>query len=264
MAAGFGRGGELVADESEIVMRVGVAGVEADGDTQMLTGGFELAELFEDTAQVEVGDGTAGLHGDGAQEGVRGLFQLALIVGEHAEIDERIHVPRVNGKDALVGLDGLWAGGGIAFVLEREGEPVFGVALGHEADFVAELAGVEIEDELAGDGLQARAVLLDDDVAAVREDAELGQRRLDFGEFLVEGDQRAAQAVRGDAIFDQLLGGAEADEIAKVVKFIGAALAGRDEAKFFPIVELLIGDGQDALELAPGESLGCAHVPLAC
>ena len=261
---GFGVGGKPVADEGEIVVGVGVGGIEVDGGAQVLAGGFQLAELFEDAAEVEVGDGAAGVYGDRALKGVDGVFQVALLVGEHAEIYEGIDMAGTGGEDVAVGIDGLGAGFGFGFVLAGEGKPVFGISLGHEADFVVELAGVEVEDELAGNGLEAGAVALDDDVAAVGQDAELGEGGLDFGEFLVEGDEGAAKAVGGDAFFDELLGGAKADQIAEVVELAGTALAGRDEAKLFPIGELLISDVQDALEFAPGESLGCAHVPLAC
>ena len=76
-------------------------------------------------------------------------------------------------KDALVGFDSLQAGIGIGFVLQGQREPVFCAALGHDAYFGAELASVEIENELTGNGFEPRAVLLDDNVATVGEDAQL-------------------------------------------------------------------------------------------
>ena len=155
----------------------------------------------------------------------------------------------------------LGVGFGIGFVLEREGEPIVGIALGHHADFVAEFAGVEIEDELAGDGLEVGAFVIDDDVAAVGEDAKFGERLFDFGEFLIQSCEREAEAVGGDAALDELLGGAEADEVAEIVEIIAGCFARRDDAQLFPIGELFVGDVEQAQEFAPGEAVcgGCAH-----
>src|SRR6266404_1313630 len=56
----------------------------------------------------------------------------------------------------------------------RERKPVFGFAFGHHADFVFQFAGVEVEHELSGDGLEAGAVAFDNYVAAVGQNAQLG------------------------------------------------------------------------------------------
>jgi uncharacterized protein GlcG (DUF336 family) len=40
--AGLEGGAEFVADEGEVVVRVGIAGIDADGDTQVAAGRFEM------------------------------------------------------------------------------------------------------------------------------------------------------------------------------------------------------------------------------
>ena len=183
--AGFEGGAELVADEGEVVVGVGVAGIDTDSDAEVAAGGFEVAEFVEDTAEIEVSDGVVGIAGDGPQKTSGGVFEVTLFVGEHTQIDQRFNVIGSDRQNAAVGVDGLQMGIGIGFVLQGEREPIVGVALWHDADFVTEFPGVEIEDELAGDGFEVRAVVIDDDVAAVGEDAEFGERLFDFREFLI-------------------------------------------------------------------------------
>src|SRR5258708_24484579 len=48
-----------------------------------------------------------------------------------------------------------------------------------------------------------------------------------------------------------------------MVKLFGAAFARRNQLQPLPVVELLVGDVQEALELTPAKSFGCSHVIVA-
>src|ERR1700677_3338865 len=127
------------------------------------------------------GDPNNSVASDGAEKTGGSVFEVALFVGEHAEIDQGFDVVGSYREHAAVGVDGLQVRFGVGLVLQSEGKPVIGVALGHDADFVAKLASVEVENELAGDRFEMRAIVIDDNVAAVGEDAEFGERLFDFG-----------------------------------------------------------------------------------
>src|SRR5258708_38751449 len=159
----------------------------------------------------------------------------------------------------MVGVDRFSARSWVSFVLQRQREPVFRGALRHDANLVGPVARVEVDHNMARDGLEARAVMFHNYVAAVGENAQLGKRRLHLRQLFVQRDQRAAQAVGGDALLDELFRGAQRDQIAKVIKFFGAAFARRNQLQALPVVELLVGDVQDALELSPAKSISCSH-----
>src|SRR3954447_982 len=101
--------------------------------------------------------------------------------------------------------------------------------------------------------------MLDDDIAAIREDAQLCKRSLYFGELLVKSDQRTPQTIGGYSFFNELFGRAQADEVAKVVEFLGAAFSRRNQTQALPVIQLLVGDIQKALEFTPRKSLGRTH-----
>src|SRR4029077_7914963 len=153
----------------------------------------------------------------------------------------------------------LGGGIGVGLVLQRQRETIFGVSLGHHANLVAQLSSVEIQHELAGDGLEMRAIVIDDDVAAVRKNAQLGKRFIDLRQLLIESREREAKPVRGNSAGDQLLCGPQADQVAKVVKRVVAALAWRHEAKLLPIGELLVRKFEETKKFASRESFRCAH-----
>src|ERR1700751_5200780 len=68
MLAGFRGRAEPVTDKSEIVVSVGMAGIEAHGDAQMLARSLQLPELLKDAAEVEMGDGVILVNSHGAEE----------------------------------------------------------------------------------------------------------------------------------------------------------------------------------------------------
>jgi hypothetical protein len=141
---------------------------------------MRTAELVQDAAEIEMGDGVVGVAGNGAEETGGRAFQVTLFVRKHAEIDQCLDVRRVYGQNAAVGLDRLGMRFGIGLVLQGEGKPIADVAFGHDANFVAEFAGIEIQHKLAGDGFEVCAVVVDDNVAAVGENAEFRERLLDL------------------------------------------------------------------------------------
>ena len=75
--AGFGDGGKFFADESEIVVGVGILRVETNGFAEMVTGWFEVFEIFEDAAEIEMGEGGVWLSIDRALEIFGGFLQIA-------------------------------------------------------------------------------------------------------------------------------------------------------------------------------------------
>ncbi len=52
MLARFGKRAKLFADEGQVVVGVGIAGVEAHGLPQMLSRRFELSQLLQQASQV--------------------------------------------------------------------------------------------------------------------------------------------------------------------------------------------------------------------
>src|SRR5215475_10475258 len=129
----------------------------------------------------------------------------------------------------------------------------------HDPNFFAQFACVEIQNELAGEGLEPRAVAFDDDVSSIGNNAQFRQRRLDMGNAFAQGRDRAAEAICGNAVFSELFYSAKADEVAKIVKAVSLLFAGRYEAQSIPIVQLLRREFQNALNFLAAESVGCAH-----
>lgn len=88
--AGFGDGGEFFTDEGEIVVGVGILGVETNGFAEMVTGRFEIFEIFEDAAEIEMGEGIVWLSVYGALKIFGGFLEIAGFVMERAAVEERV------------------------------------------------------------------------------------------------------------------------------------------------------------------------------
>jgi hypothetical protein len=93
--AGFGDGGKFFADEGEIVVGVGILGIETNGFAEMVASWFEVFEIFENAAEIEVGEGVVWLSVDGTLEIFGRFLEISGFIVERAAIEERVESLRV-------------------------------------------------------------------------------------------------------------------------------------------------------------------------
>src|SRR5215469_7991856 len=199
---------------------------------------------------------------NGASVAVRGLLEISLFVVERSAINQRVRSVRILPQDIFVSVDGLRPGLAVCavrFVVERQRKPLVGAALGNDLDFFIQLARLEIHHKLAGQRFQARTLPLHDDVLAIGKDAQLGQRRLHLRKFFAQRRERASQAAGGNARFDQLLYGAQGDEVAKVVEAAALIFPRGDQLEAVPVIQLFWRQTQDTLDFVAAESVRGAH-----
>jgi hypothetical protein len=126
---------------------------------------------------------------------------------------------------------------------------------GHYAHFLSEFARIEIHHQLAGKGIEADAVAFNDDVSAVRKDAQFIQGSVRIENPFSQRGERPAQAICGNSVFGQLLNSAKANEIVKIVKAGVLLFARGDQTQSIPIVQLLRRQIQYALDFVPAKSV---------
>lgn len=124
---------------------------------------------------------------------------------------------RVEEQGAVVCGEGVRSGVFFRFTVQGDGEPFIGSALGHDPHAFIEFTNFKIQNKLTGERLETSGATLHDDVAAIGEDAQFGERRLGLGKLFVQGGEGAAQAAGWDPFFDELFYGAQADQVAEVV-----------------------------------------------
>src|ERR1700730_815751 len=82
---------------------------------------------------------------------------------------------------------------------------------------------------------------------------------MDLNELLAKGSQRAPQAIGRHSFFNQLFYRAQPNQVTKIVKAVSLFFLGRNEAQTVPVVQLLHGQPQDALDVLRAESISRTH-----
>ncbi len=264
---------ELLARHREVEVRVGEAGVSADGLLEVVGGALGVAPLEHHVAEVVVGLGLAVVDGDGREvERLRG----ALVTTTKEDVAE----VRVGNREEWVELDG--------FAVERFGlvvrRRVFveraradvqvvsraGACCGRlrsedAHDVGVEEADIEVDDELPCHRLERPPfVRADDDAPAIAHEAKLLERPRDAGKRLPESANRPRDLAHLDLAREHQRR-AESDEVLERVGALALALTRR--AHDLRAVEGAEAGGRQAEELrhfldrerlADGlEGLGC-------
>src|ERR1700687_192960 len=149
-------------------------------------------------------------------------------------------------------------------MLQSHQETGFSIPRTNAANLVAKRAVCEIQHELAGNRLEPGPAAVDDHIAAIGKNAQFRQGLFDFGELLLKSGEGTSQAWGGYTLGNQLLDGAKTDEIAEIVEFLEAVCLWCNQTQLFPIIQLLSGDVNNALNFTTRESVGCAHLHSAC
>src|SRR5260370_42156570 len=87
----------------------------------------------------------------------------------------------INTQSMIVRFDRLRPGIFLGVIFERGGQPVIGIAPGHDAHSFVKLASLEIQDELTRQRFQPRSIALHYDIFSIGENAQLRQRRVERG-----------------------------------------------------------------------------------
>ncbi len=101
----FGIGIQLLANESQIVARVGMVRVETHGLPEMLPRCFELADFLEHTTQIEVGQSVFAIQGKSALEVLGSLLQIPALIVQRSAIQECINPLRIGLQSTVIGFD---------------------------------------------------------------------------------------------------------------------------------------------------------------
>ncbi len=92
----------------------------------------------------------------------------------------------------MVGFNRLRVSSGVGLAFQRQREPFLGGALRYDPDFLGDLPGVEVQQQLPRKRFHLPSFHLHRHVAPVPEDPQLGQRRRDFRQLLLESLHRPA------------------------------------------------------------------------
>src|SRR5437899_10271230 len=98
MPARLAESAQLLEYDGEIIVGVGMLGVEAHSDLQVISGSAELPGLVEQAAEIEMRQGVARFELDGAPEAVGGRIEICLVVIHTPAVDERLGAGRVCGQ----------------------------------------------------------------------------------------------------------------------------------------------------------------------
>ncbi len=256
-----------LVEQGEVVIGVGVLGVEAEGGVVMREGPETVAAFVVEVAEVELGEGVVGVGFDGLAVLFFGQSPAALVEVDGSEVNKGPGGLRVQGDGLFVGGDGVGDGSAGLFEVEAALEPVvgFGALFAEILDGAAFVAGeraeffeggrVEIEEELAGDGIHLLAGEMDADAFAVGEDLEFDERVGDVLEAVAERLEATLDASDGHFLFAQGVEGAKGDEVAEAVPILLG-----DKALLFPTPEMTLRYRQYASDLVAGPRLLSNHV----
>src|SRR5579863_3913135 len=203
------------------------------------------------------------LSGQSAPEIFGGFLQVAALVEKRPIIDERIDSLRIYQQCAFVGFERFGLLVMVGFILQRGGQPVVGSASAHDPHFFIELASFKVQYKLAGKWFEAGSAAFDDHIFTVGKNEQLGQRRLNLGEFFAKSGKSAPQAVGRNSTFGELLDCAEANQVAEIVRANSLLAARRNKAQTVPIIQLLASQTENALDFVRAKSIRRTHENLA-
>src|SRR5580692_5878879 len=161
----------------------------------------------------------------------------------------------------IVSVDRFGASIVVGFVFERRGEPLVRIRprLGDHAHLLAQFAGLKVHCKLAGHRLKARAAVFDKNVFSIGKNAKLRKRRMRVRKLFAKRHQGVPQPAGGHSFCNELLDGAQSDQIAEIVVAAAFFFAGRNEAQAVPVIQLLPGQADNSLNVLRAESVHCFH-----
>src|ERR1700682_2039122 len=80
---------------------------------------------------------------------LRRLFEVSFLVVDRPAIDQYLGPFGIDAQSTIVRIDRLVPGLSLGFILECRGQPLVGIAPGHDAPSFLKLASLEIQYELA-------------------------------------------------------------------------------------------------------------------
>ena len=259
MAQSGAAGALAFISEREIVVRVSVARRECDGTQISSDGLFGAIELVEDIAEIEESEDVAGIGFGCAAVELLGAPIPPQVEVDGSEVDVRGSVGGIVVKDLFVERDGAVLVSGF-FSLDGSNKKI-GCALSADGAVAAQrsrnrtgaglLETVEIEEELAADGVDHGTLAAESQAGSVPNEAGLEQR-IGHARDGLHGDDGMADGGGRDVVFAQ---SAEGAELAKILEGVGLLL--RDESGFFPTEQLAgtdLQDSQDILTAIAGHS----------
>src|SRR6202007_3128435 len=164
--------------------------------------------LVQHASQIKLRQSVVSIKSNGALEVLGSLLEIPILVVERSTVEQRVYLLRVDLQSAVIGLDRVVSRACAGLAGQCWGKPVLSAApacagrFGNNAHLFVNFASLEVQDELPGDRFETGSMSFDDDVFAVRENTQLGQRRLRFAELLAKGIKRALQPVDGHALFN--------------------------------------------------------------
>src|SRR5437773_4172502 len=204
---------------------------------------------------------------ESATEVLRRLFEISILVAKRPAIDQYLKPLGIDAQGTLIRIDCLGPGLPLGLISECRGQPLIGIATRHDTNSFVKLANLEVQHKLTRQRFQSRPAALHNDIFPIGENAQLRQRGVDLGKFLTKCRKRSSQTVGGHSFFDQLLYGAQANQVAEVVEAASLFFSGRDKAQAVPIIQLLPGQTHNALGLLRSEDrkstrLNSSHITI--
>src|SRR3989449_11246546 len=96
---------QLLAHESQIVVRIRIVRFQADGLAEMFPCGFRPSGFFQHASQIKMCQSVFRIYSESAAEVFGGLFEIAILVAERSAIDECLWLSGINAQSAIVGFD---------------------------------------------------------------------------------------------------------------------------------------------------------------
>src|SRR5260370_33145520 len=162
---------QFLANESQIVVRIGIVRIPTYGLPEVLSCCLEFTEFFHHTSQIEMRQSVFGIQRKGAPEVLRRLFEIPILVVERPAIDQYLGPLRINAQSSVIRIDGFGPVLSLRFILECSGQPFVGIAAGHDAHSFVKLASLEMQYELTRQRFQPRSIALHYDIFSIGENA---------------------------------------------------------------------------------------------
>ena len=101
----FGVCAQLLANESQIVVRIGIVRLKADRLAEMLPCRFRPSGFFQHASQIEMGQRIFGIYFESPAKVFGGLLEIAILVAKRSAIDERLGLSGIDAQSAIVRVD---------------------------------------------------------------------------------------------------------------------------------------------------------------
>ena len=248
--------------ERQVVVGIGVGWRESDGFEIGGDGFVETFELIEHVAQIEIGQHVAGIGHGGVAIQFLSPAVLAEMEVDGAEVDRGRRVVGIEGENFLIEGNGAWLFAGFlgtdcsqkAFL---KGTRTCGRGAAQGLGFRGSggdcllAAALEVEEELAADGIDHGAVMAEGQARTGAHNARLEERVGHAGDGL-HGQDRFADGGRGHVFSTQRTQDAQLPQILEAINLLL-----RDQSGSFPGLQLTgthLEDAQNVLTQIGGQS----------